>query len=143
MIPAGTVRRVPDRPEPPPAPVIVPRAPLPARRSGAWMGILAGVAAGGLIGGALFGGFGHALGDRAVGLGLLDLLLAGGGIVVLLILVRRRQASRAQPTRAAVSISSSRYFVSWCGGLIAWIGYRKRRRTLMSIGRRFIVGLSS
>ena len=107
MIPAGTVRRVPDHPAPSPAPVIVPRALPPARRSGAWMGILAGVAAGGLIAGALFGGFGHALGDRGVGLGLLDLLLAGGGIVVLLILVRRRQASRAQPTRAAVSIASS------------------------------------
>lgn len=107
MIPAGNVRRVPDRPEPPPAPVIVPRAPPPARRSGAWMGMLAGVAAGGLIAGALFGGFGHALGDRDVGLSLLDLLLAGGGIVALLILVRRRQLARAQPTRAAASISSS------------------------------------
>jgi predicted lipid-binding transport protein (Tim44 family) len=107
MIPAGTVRRVPDRAEPSPAPVIVPRAPPPARRSGAWVGMLAGVAAGGLIAGSLFGGFGHALGNRDVGLGLLDLLLAGGGIVVLLILVRRRQAARAQRTRAAVSISSS------------------------------------
>ena len=107
MIPAGNVRRVPDRPEPPPAPVIVPRPPPPARRSGAWMGMLAGFAAGGLIAGALFGGFGHALGDMDVGLGLLDLLLAGGGVVVLLIFVRRRQASRAQPTREAVSISST------------------------------------
>jgi predicted lipid-binding transport protein (Tim44 family) len=106
MIPAGNVRRVPDRPEPPPAPVIVPPAP-PARRSGAWAGMLAGFAAGGLIAGSLFVGFGHAPGDRDVGLGLLNLLLAGGGSVVLLILVRRRQASRAQPTRAAVSISSS------------------------------------
>jgi predicted lipid-binding transport protein (Tim44 family) len=104
MIPAGTVRRVPDRAEPSPAPVIVPRAPPPARRSGAWVGMLAGVAAGGLIAGSLFGGFGHALGAREVG--LLDLLLAGGGIVVLLILVRRRQAARAQPTPAPVSMSS-------------------------------------
>src|SRR6267378_2659151 len=70
------------------------------------MGMLAGFAAGGLIAGALFGGFGHALGDMDVGLGLLDLLLAGGGVVVLLIFVRRRQASHAQPTRAAVSVSS-------------------------------------
>jgi predicted lipid-binding transport protein (Tim44 family) len=69
--------------------------------------MLAGFAAGGLIAGALFGGFGHALGDRDVGLGLLDLLLAGGGIGVLLILVRRRQAARALPTCAAVSMSSS------------------------------------
>jgi predicted lipid-binding transport protein (Tim44 family) len=106
MIPAGTVRRVPDRPEPSPAPVIVPRAPPPARRSNAWMGMLGGFAAGGLIAGALFSGLSHALGDRDVGLGLLDLLLTGGGIVALLIFVRRRRASRAQPTRAAVSISS-------------------------------------
>jgi predicted lipid-binding transport protein (Tim44 family) len=68
--------------------------------------MLAGFAAGGLIAGSLFGGFSHALGDRDVGVGLLDRLLAGGGIVVLLILVRRRQAARAQPTRATVSVSS-------------------------------------
>src|SRR5204862_989457 len=108
MIPAGTVRRVPDRPEPSPVPVIVPRAPPPAHRSGVWMGILAGVAAGGLIAGALFGGFGHALGDRGVGLGLLDLLLAGGGIVVLMIFVRRGQALDAQAKRAAVSVARRR-----------------------------------
>src|SRR5438876_12419718 len=106
MIPAGTVRRVPDRPGPSPVHVIVPRVSPPARRSGAWMGMLAGFAAGGLIAGSLFGGFGHALGDGDVGLGLLDLLIAGGGIVVLLIFVRRRRAARAQPTRAAVGISS-------------------------------------
>src|SRR5436305_2884089 len=103
MIPAGTVRRVPDRPGPSPVHVIVPRVSPPARRSGAWMGMLAGFAAGGLIAGSLFGGFGHALGDGDVGLGLglLDLLIAGGGIVVLLIFVRHRHAARAQPTCAA------------------------------------------
>jgi predicted lipid-binding transport protein (Tim44 family) len=106
MIPAGSVRPVPDRPEPSPAPVIVPRAP-PARRPGTWMGALAGFAAGGLIAGSLFGGLGYALGNRDVGLGLLDLWLAGGGIVVLLIFLRRRHARRAQPMRAAVSVSSS------------------------------------
>ena len=106
MIPAGTVRRVPDRPEPSPVHVIGPQVPPPARRSGAWMGMVVGFAAGGLIAGSLFGGFGHALGEGDVGLGLLDLLLAGGGVVVLLISVRRRHAARAQPTRAAVSISS-------------------------------------
>ena len=105
MIPAGTVRRVPDRPGPSPVHVIVPRVSPPARRSGAWMGMLAGFAAGGLIAGSLFGGFGHALGDGDVGLGLLDLLIAGGGIVVLLIVVRHRRAARAQPT-CAVRISS-------------------------------------
>jgi predicted lipid-binding transport protein (Tim44 family) len=67
--------------------------------------MLAGFAAGGLIAGSLFGRFGNALGDNDAGLGLLDLLLAGGGIVVLLIVVRRRHAARAQPARAAVSIS--------------------------------------
>ena len=106
MIPAGTVRRVPDRPEPSPAPVIVPRVPPPARRSGAWMGMLAGFAAGGLIAASLFAGFGRALGDKDVGRGLLDLLLSGGGLVALLIFVRRRHAARARPMRAAVSISS-------------------------------------
>jgi predicted lipid-binding transport protein (Tim44 family) len=99
MIPAGSVRRVPDGPEPSPAPVIVPRAP-PARRSGTRMGALAGVAAGGLIAGLLFGGFDSAL-------GLLDLLIGGGGILVLLIVLRRRHAAPAQPTRAAVRVSSS------------------------------------
>jgi predicted lipid-binding transport protein (Tim44 family) len=68
--------------------------------------MLAGVAAGGLIAGSLFGGFSHVLGDRDVGVGLLDLLLALGGIVALLVLVGRRHAARAQPTRAAVSVSS-------------------------------------
>src|SRR5437660_10536285 len=106
MIPAGTVRRVPDRAGPSPVHVIVPRVSAPARRSGAWMGMLAGFAAGGLIAGSLLGGFGHALGDGDVGLGLLDLLLAGGGIVVLLIFARRRHGARVQPTRAAVTISS-------------------------------------
>src|SRR5260370_8114736 len=70
------------------------------------MGMLVGFAAGGLIAGSLFGCYGHALADGAVGLGLADRFLAGGGMVVLLIFVRRRQAARAQPTRAAVRISS-------------------------------------
>jgi predicted lipid-binding transport protein (Tim44 family) len=95
MIPAGNVRRIPHRPEPSPAHVIVPRAP-PARHSGVRMGAVAGVAAGGLIAGSLFGGFG----------GLLDLLLGGSGIVVLLMVLRCRRAARAQATRAAVGVSS-------------------------------------
>jgi predicted lipid-binding transport protein (Tim44 family) len=70
------------------------------------MGILAGFAASGLIAGALFAAFGHGLGDRDVGHGLLR-VLGGSGIVVLLIFLRRRQAARAQPTRAAVSASRS------------------------------------
>ena len=106
MIPAGSVRRVPHHPEPSPARVIVPRAP-PARHSGGWMGTLAVVAAGALIAGLLFRSLGDGPGHRHIGVGLLDLLLGGGGIVVLLIFGRRRHAARAQPTRVAVSVSSS------------------------------------
>lgn len=97
---SAAARRVPDRPEPSPARVIVPLAP-PVRRSGAWRVTLAGFAAGWLIAGLLFGGFGPGLGDRGV-----DLLLGGGGIVVLLMFLRRRQAARAQLPRATVSVSS-------------------------------------
>lgn len=103
---SAAARHVPDRPEPSPAPVIVPPAP-PARRRGTWMAALAGCAAAGLIAGSLFEGFSHGLGERDVGLGLLDLLLGGSGIIVLLKFLRRRRAAQAQPARAAVSVSSS------------------------------------
>jgi predicted lipid-binding transport protein (Tim44 family) len=71
------------------------------------MGALAVVAAGALSAGLLFGSLGDGPGYRDMGVDLLELLLGGGGIVVLLIFGRRRHAARAQPTRVAVSVSSS------------------------------------
>jgi len=65
--------------------------------------MLAGVAAGGLIAGSLFGGF--AL-DQRISLGFFALLL-GGSLVVLLIFLRRFQAAHAQPRRMPLSVSSS------------------------------------
>jgi predicted lipid-binding transport protein (Tim44 family) len=105
---SAATRRVAERPEPSPAPVIVPPAPPPdpfRAWLGTWLGTLAGVAAGGLIAGSLFGGFGHAPGERAAS--LLDLLVGAVGIVVLLQFLRHRHAARAQRTRAAVRISAS------------------------------------
>jgi predicted lipid-binding transport protein (Tim44 family) len=93
---AVPARPVPERPEPSPAPVTAPRA-LPTRRWVGWTGMLAGSAAGSLIGSSLFG----------VSWGLLDLLLIGGGIVLVATILRRRLAAPAQPTRAAVSVPSS------------------------------------
>jgi predicted lipid-binding transport protein (Tim44 family) len=64
------------------------------------MAPLAGLAAGGLIAGLLFGGLGHGLGDRG-----LPLLLVGGGLVVLLMSLRRRPP-RAQRACATLSVAS-------------------------------------
>jgi predicted lipid-binding transport protein (Tim44 family) len=96
---SAAARRVPDRPEPSAARVIVPQAP-PARRSGPWVGTLVVVSVG-LIAGSLVGGFGRGL--AGMGVGLLDVLLGGIGVVVLLRFLRRRHAARAQATRAAGS----------------------------------------
>jgi predicted lipid-binding transport protein (Tim44 family) len=95
---AVPARPVPVRPEPPrPAPVTTPLA-LPTRRCAGWTGMLAGSAAGSLIGSSLFG----------VSWGLLDLLLVGGGIVLLATtLLRRRPAAPVQPTPGAVTVPSS------------------------------------
>ncbi len=78
---------------------IAPAAPVRSRPS---LGALAGLAAGGLIVGSLFGGFGL---DQGIRLGFLDLLL--GGSVALLICIRRFQAARARalPTPLRVSLS--------------------------------------
>ena len=65
------------------------------------MAPLAGVAAGWLIAGLLFGGFGHGLGDRGV-----HVLLGVGAIIVLLVFLRRRHAARAQPPRVTPSVAS-------------------------------------
>lgn len=92
---AAAARRVSGRLESSPARVIVSPAP-PARRGGAWMAPLAGLAAGGLI---LLLGLGHGLGD------IVHLLLGGGGVVVLLMIMRRGHAARADPPRAAASIA--------------------------------------
>src|SRR5688572_4662635 len=78
---AAPARPVPERPQPSPAPVTAPLAP-PGRRRRGWVGMLAGFAAGGLIGSSLFG----------VSWGLFDLLLIGGGIVLLATFLRRRRA---------------------------------------------------
>jgi predicted lipid-binding transport protein (Tim44 family) len=64
--------------------------------------MLAGVAAGGLVAGSLFGGFGF---DQGIRLGFLDLLL--GGSVVLLIFVRRFRAAHAQALPTPLSVSTS------------------------------------
>jgi predicted lipid-binding transport protein (Tim44 family) len=105
---SAAARRVAERPKPSPPPVVVPPAPPPDRFRawlGTWLATLVGVAAGGLMAGALFGSFGHAPGDRAAS--PLDLLLGAGGIVVLLQVLRHRHAARAQPPRAAVSIATT------------------------------------
>ena len=61
------------------------------------MGMLAGSAAGSLIGGSLF----------EVSWGPLDPLFIGGVIILLATFLRRRAAARAQPMQAAVSVSRS------------------------------------
>ena len=95
---AAPARPVSARPEPPPAPVVVPRAPQPpARRSPAWVGPLAGVAAGWLISIALFRGFRPEL--EATGLGLLPHVLLGVAVVVFLTILRRRRVALALPAR--------------------------------------------
>src|SRR2546428_11967099 len=91
--PAGPV---PERPEPAPAPVTALPAP-PTRRCGGWMGMLAGSAAGSLIGSSLFG----------VSWGPLDTLFIGGVIVLLVTFLRRRAAAPAQPMQAVASAPSS------------------------------------
>jgi predicted lipid-binding transport protein (Tim44 family) len=93
------VRRTPDRSEPEPihavAPVIVPVRSRPS------LGTFAGFAAGGLLAGSLFGGFGF---DQGIRLGFLHLLL--GASVALLILLRRLQAVHGRPRRAPLSVSA-------------------------------------
>lgn len=85
-------RPVPEPPEPPPASVSVP-TPLAAHRHGGWMGTLVGMAAGALIGGALFVGLGDGLGGK--GLDLPHRLVLGAGIVYFITLFRRRRAALA------------------------------------------------
>jgi predicted lipid-binding transport protein (Tim44 family) len=94
------VRRAPERPKVELAHAIAPAA-VPAR-SRPSLGTLAGLAAGGLIAGSLFGGFGL---DQGIRLGFLDLLL--GGSVVLLIFVRRFQAAHARALPTPLSVSTS------------------------------------
>jgi predicted lipid-binding transport protein (Tim44 family) len=67
------------------------------------MATLGGFAAGGLMAGWIFGGFGPGFEDSDVGLGVLQLLLVGGGAGLLLMRVRRR--GPAQAPGATVSIS--------------------------------------
>src|SRR2546427_3476371 len=86
---SAPARPVPERPEPAPAPVTALPAP-PTRRCGGWMGMLAGSAAGSLIGSSLFG----------VSWGPLDTLFIGGVIVLLVTFLRRRAAGPAQPMQA-------------------------------------------
>jgi predicted lipid-binding transport protein (Tim44 family) len=95
------VRRAPDPPKPELAHAIAPAA-VPVRSTPS-LRTLAGFAAGGLIAGSLFGGFGL---DRGINLGFLDLLLAGT-IVMVLIFLRRFQLARAQPPPTPLSVSSS------------------------------------
>jgi predicted lipid-binding transport protein (Tim44 family) len=87
---SAPARPAPERPEQSPAPVTAPRA--PARRfDGRWIGVLAGSAAGSLIGGAFFG----------ISWGLLDLVVINTGIVLLATFLLRRRAAPAQPMQAA------------------------------------------
>jgi predicted lipid-binding transport protein (Tim44 family) len=97
-------RPVPARPEPPPAPAVVPRAP-PARPSIVWMGPMIGVAAGWLISSVLFGGFGPQL--EARGLGLLRHVFLGVALVAFLMILRRRRAARAQSAGAGLGASGA------------------------------------
>ena len=92
-------RPLPARPELPPTPAIALRAPQ-ARRAWEWLGPLAGVAAGWLIGGTVSGGF------EGRGLGLLYQLLLGGAVFVFVMVLRRRRAGRAQPAPKAVRVPS-------------------------------------
>lgn len=94
------VRPAADRPKAEMVHAIAPMA-APAR-SRPSLGTLAGVAAGGLIAGSLFGAFGF---DQGTRLGFLDLLL--GGSVVLLIFVRRFQAAHARALPTPLSVSTS------------------------------------
>ena len=93
---SAPARPVPERPEPAPAPVTALPAP-PTRRCGGWMGMLAGSAAGSLIGSSLFG----------VPWGPLDPLFIGGVIILLVTFLRRRAAAPAQPMQAVASAPSS------------------------------------
>ena len=98
------VRRAPDRPKRPKPELAHPiaRVEVPAR-SVPSLGTLAGFAAGGLIAGSLFRGFGV---DRGISLGFLDLLL-GGSVVLLLMLRRRFHVAHAHPPQTPPSVSSS------------------------------------
>src|SRR5258705_3590394 len=78
---SAPARPVPERPEPAPAPVTALPAP-PTRRCGGWMGMLAGSAAGSLIGSSLFG----------VSWGPLDTLFIGGGVLLFVAVLRPRPA---------------------------------------------------
>ena len=89
---SAAVRRIPDRPVPSLAPIIVASAPQP-HPLGASMATFAGLAVSALIVRALFGG--------GLGLGVpLDLVLGGSAVLVVLMFLRRRLATRAQPWRA-------------------------------------------
>jgi predicted lipid-binding transport protein (Tim44 family) len=90
---SAPARPAPERPEQSPAPVTAP--PAPARRfGGRWIGVLAGSAAGSLIGGAFFG----------ISWGLLDLVIINTGIVLLATFLLRRRAAPAQPMQAALRV---------------------------------------
>src|SRR5437660_464019 len=93
---SAPARPVPERPEPAPAPVTALPAP-PTRRCGGWMGMLAGSAAGSLIGSSLFG----------VPWGPLDPLFIGGVIILLVTFLRRRAAAPAQAMQVVASAPSS------------------------------------
>src|SRR3989442_9577146 len=82
-------RPLPKRPEPAPAPVTALPAP-PTRRCGGWMGMLAGSAAGSLIGSSLFG----------VPWGPLDPLFIGGVVILFVTFLRRRGAAPPQAVQA-------------------------------------------
>jgi predicted lipid-binding transport protein (Tim44 family) len=104
---SAPTRPVAARPEPPPAPAIVPRTPpaprVRASRVTPWIGPLTGVALGWLIASSVFfGGFGLD-GPRWR---LLPQLLLGTAIVVFVTILRRRQAQRAQPAHENVAVSS-------------------------------------
>src|SRR2546422_6448954 len=81
---SAPARPVPERPEPAPAPVTALPAP-PTRRCGGWMGMLAGSAAGSLIGSSLFG----------VPWGPLDPLFIGGVVIFFGAVLRPRAAPPA------------------------------------------------
>jgi predicted lipid-binding transport protein (Tim44 family) len=91
------VRRAPDRSKPEAVHAVVPVI-VPVR-SGPSLGTLAGFAAGGLLAGSLFGGFGF---DQGIRVGFLHLLL--GVSVALLILLRRLQAVHGRPRRTPPNV---------------------------------------
>src|SRR2546422_11116591 len=86
---SAPARPVPERPEPAPAPVTALPAP-PTRRCGGWMGMLAGSAAGSLIGSSLFG----------VSWGPLDTLFIGGVVIFLGTFLRRPGSAPSQAVQA-------------------------------------------